>query len=225
MRELPQIRGSPDENGMGLPPFFAQLCAAMYGLWVDTKTGERFANELADQKIRVGAIIRVGNKCIAFTDAAGCAFGQKAIAEALPKLMERGVVKKFETLEDMAAAHSIPVQPLKETIEKFNKGVLAGRDEEWARYLQKNQKPLSPDPLYALRLKPKIHHCVGGLNINTNSQALDIMTDKPIPGLYAAGEVTGGVHGAIRLCSCATLDCLIFGRIAGQNASAEKNWG
>ncbi|HBJ74078.1 MAG TPA: hypothetical protein DDY86_00730, partial [Syntrophaceae bacterium] len=85
---------------------------------------------------------------------------------------------------------------MKETIEKWNKSVLAGKDEEWGRYLQKNKKPLGPGPWYALRLTPKIHHCMGGLNINTNAQALDVMTDKPIPGLYAAGEVTGGVHGA-----------------------------
>ncbi|MDP2852716.1 MAG: flavocytochrome c [Smithellaceae bacterium] len=216
--------GSPDEKGMGLSPFFAQLCAAMYGLWIDTKTGKRFVNELADRKIRADAIIRVGNKCIAFTDASGYAFGQKAIAEALPKLMERGVVKKYETIEEMAAAHNCPVEPLKEEIEKFNKGVLAGKDAEWGRYLQKNQKPLGPGPWYALRLTPKIHHCMGGVHMNVKAQAMDIMTDKPIPGLYAAGEVTGGVHGAVRLGSCATLDCLIFGRIAGQNAAKDKSW-
>ena len=60
--------------------------------------------------------------------------------------------------------------------------------------------------------------------LNTNAQALAVMTDKPIPGLYAAGEVTGGVHGAVRLGSCAVIDCLVFGRIAGKNAAAEKNW-
>ncbi len=217
--------GSPDEKGMGLSPFFAQLCAAMYGIWIDTKTGKRFVNELADRKIRADAIIRVGNKCIAMTDANGFAIGQKLIAESLPLLMERGVVKKYDTLEQMAAAYDCPIDPLKETIEKFNKGVAAGKDEEWGRYLQKNQKPLGPGPWYALRLTPKIHHCMGGVNINVKAQALDVMTDKPIPGLYAAGEATGGVHGAVRLGSCATLDCLIFGRIAGQNAAAEKNWG
>ncbi len=216
--------GSPDEKGMGLSPFFAQLCAAMYGLWVDTKTGKRFVNELADRKIRADAIIRVGNKCIAFTDAYGYSLGQKLIAESLPVLIERGVVKKYETLEAMAAAYECPIEPLKATIEKFNKGVLAGKDEEWNRYLQKNQKPLGPGPWYALKLTPKIHHCMGGVNINAKAQATDIMTDKPIPGLYAAGEFTGGVHGAVRLGSCATLDCLIFGRIAGQNAAAEKAW-
>ncbi len=216
--------GSPDEKGMGLSPFFAQLCAAMYGIWVDTKTGKRFINELADRKIRADAIIRVGNKCIAMTDAYGFSLGEKLIAESMPLLLERGVVKKYNTLEEMAAAYNCPIEPLKATIEKFNKGIAAGKDEEWNRYLQKNQKPLGPGPWYALRLTPKVHHTMGGVNINAKAQATDIMTDKPIPGLYAAGEVTGGVHGAVRLGSCATLDCLIFGRIAGQNAAAEKAW-
>lgn len=216
--------GSPDEKGMGLSPFFAQLCAAMYGLWIDTKTGKRFVNELADRKIRADAIIKAGNKCIAFTDAYGYSLGEKLIAESLPKLMERGVVKKYDTLEAMAAAYNCPLEPLKATIETFNRGVLAGKDEEWGRYLQKNQKPLGPGPYYALRLMPKVHHTMGGVNINTRAQAMDVGTDKPIPGLYAAGEVTGGVHGAVRLGSCATLDCLIFGRIAGQNAAKEKIW-
>jgi len=65
-----------------------------------------------------------------------------------------------------------------------------------------------------------VHHTMGGININAKAQAIDVMTDKPIAGLYVAGEVTGGV----RLGSCATRDCLIFGRIAGQNAAKEKIW-
>ena len=146
--------------------------------------------------------------------------GEKLIAESLLKLLERGVVKKYDTLEAMAAAYNCPLEPLKATIETFNKGVVAGKDEEWGRYLQKNQKPLGSGPYYALRLMPKVHHTMGGININAKAQAIDVMTDKPIAGLYVAGEVTGGV----RLGSCATRDCLIFGRIAGQNASKDKIW-
>ena len=216
--------GSPDEKGMGLAPFFAQLCCAMYGLWIDTKTGKRFVNELADRKIRADAIIKAGNKCIAFTDAGGYAIGQKLLGDIMVKIQERGAVKSYPTLEEMAAAYNCPIAPLKETIDRFNKGVAAGKDEEWARYLQKDQKPLTTGPYYALRLTPKVHHCMGGVNITRDGKATDILTDQPIPGLYAAGEVTGGVHGAVRLGSCATLDCLIFGRIAGLNAAKEKSW-
>ena len=59
---------------------------------------------------------------------------------------------------------------------------------------------------------------MGGLLINSEAQVLNL-SKKPIEGFYAAGEVTGGVHGASRLGSCAMIDCLVFGRIAGKNAT------
>lgn len=212
--------GSPDEKGFGLAAFFGQGCAAVYGLWIDSKTGRRFVNELADRKVRADAILRVGNQCVALCDE----YGTKMQKDAIPKFMERGIVKKYDTLEALAAAYSIPFGPMMEEINKYNDAVAKGKDEAWGRYLQKDAKPIGQAPFYAMRLMPKVHHCMGGLNINAKAQALDIMTDKPIPGLYAAGEATGGVHGAVRLGSCATLDCLIFGRIAGQNAVTEKKW-
>jgi len=212
--------GSPDEKGFGLAAFFGQGCAAVYGLWVDTKTGKRFVNELADRKVRADAILRVGNRCIAFCDENGTRL-QK---DAIPKFMERGIVKKYDTLEDLAKAYNVPFGPMMEEVKNYNEALVKGKDEAWGRYLWKDAKPIETAPFYAMRLTPKVHHCMGGININTNAQALDVMTDKPIPGLYAAGEVTGGVHGAVRLGSCAVIDCLVFGRIAGKNAAAEKNW-
>jgi succinate dehydrogenase/fumarate reductase flavoprotein subunit len=59
---------------------------------------------------------------------------------------------------------------------------------------------------------------MGGLQIDPKAQVLDL-NGQPIKGLYAAGEITGGVHGAVRLGSNATTDCIVFGRIAGQNAA------
>jgi len=72
-----------------------------------------------------------------------------------------------------------------------------------------------------MRLWPKVHHAMGGVQINAKAEVIDL-TQKPIRGFYAAGEVTGGVHGACRLGSCAIADCLVFGRIAGRNAAAER---
>jgi len=213
--------GSPDEKGFGLAAFFGQGCAATYGLWIDTKTGRRFVNELADRKVRADAILRVGNKCIAICDEDGT----KMQRDAIPKFIERGIVKKYDTLEALAAAYNVPLQPFLEEVKKYNEAVTKGKDEVWGRYIQKDAKPIGQPPFYAMRLMPKVHHCMGGVNINVKAQALDVMTDQPIPGLYAAGEVTGGVHGAVRLGSCAVVDCLTFGRIAGKNAAAEKNWG
>lgn len=212
--------GSPDEKGFGLAAFFGQGCAAIYGLWVDSKTGRRFVNELADRKVRADAILKVGNKCIAFCDENGTRL-QK---DAIPKFMERGIVKKYDTLEALAAAYDVPFGPMMEEVNKYNEALVKGKDEAWGRYLWKDAKPIATAPFYAMRLMPKVHHCMGGVNINAKAQALDVMTDKPIPGLYSAGEATGGVHGAVRLGSCAVIDCLVFGRIAGQNAVAEKAW-
>ena len=215
--------GSPDEKGFGIAAFFGQGCAAQYGLWLDTKTGKRFVNELADRKIRADAILRMGNKCIAICDEDAMKV-MKSMKMTIDTFIERGVVKKYNTWEDLAAAYSVPLGPMMDEIRKYNEALAKGKDEEWGRYLQKDAKPLGQAPFYAMRLMPKVHHCMGGININVKGQALDVSSDKPISGLYAAGEVTGGVHGAVRLGSCAVLDCLTFGRIAGQNAAAEKSW-
>ncbi len=215
---------SPDEKGFGLGPHFAQEAAAMYGVWINTKTGKRFISELANRKLRADKIMELGNKgekCIAIADENGASW----VKSKLPKLLESGVVKKYNTIEELAKAYNVPADALKQTIENYNKFVAQGKDDEFSRYMNKNAKPIATAPFYAMRLLPKIHYCMGGVNINTKSQALDITGDKPIPGLYAAGESVGGVHGAVRLGSNSTLACLVFGRIAGENAAKEKAWG
>ena len=65
---------------------------------------------------------------------------------------------------------------------------------------------------------------MGGIETALDGHAIDVKTDKPIIGLFAAGESTGGVHGAVRLGSCATLDCLVNGRICGAAAAKETPW-
>jgi succinate dehydrogenase/fumarate reductase flavoprotein subunit len=72
-----------------------------------------------------------------------------------------------------------------------------------------------------MRLWPKVHFTMGGAQINIRAQVINL-DQEPVNGLYAAGEVTGGVHGACRLGSCAITECFVFGRIAGMNAAAES---
>lgn len=81
---------------------------------------------------------------------------------------------------------------------------------------------LDEGPYYAIKVAPGVHHTMGGLKINTNTEVLDA-SGNVIPGLYAAGEVTGGVHGANRLGGNAVADIIVFGRIAGQQAAAYAN--
>jgi len=71
-------------------------------------------------------------------------------------------------------------------------------------------------PFYAARVWPKIHHTMGGVEIDGKAQVLDL-DGAVIHGLYAAGEITGGIHGGCRLGCVAIIDCLVFGRIAGKN--------
>jgi len=210
---------SADEKGMGIGYIFAIAAAFPYGFMVDPATGKRFINELADRKIRADAIIKIGHPAIGIADEEGV----KRTA-MLDKMLERGVVKKFPTWEALAAEYGIDMAGLKDTVEKYNAYLKKGADEEFGRPFQQDAKPVENPPFYAIRLWPKIHHCMGGIQINKKGQVINL-AQKPIKGFYGAGEVTGGVHGAVRLGSNAITDCVVFGRIAGQNASQEEPWG
>merc|ERR1719265_570488 len=74
------------------------------------------------------------------------------------------------------------------------------------------------EPFYVAIITPVIHYCMGGLEIDTDSAVLGPQ-GKAIPGLYAAGEVAGGVHGNNRLGGNSLLDCVVFGRVAGKAAA------
>lgn len=96
--------------------------------------------------------------------------------------------------------------------------VAAGKDELFGRPLDKRVELKAP--FYAMRFWPKLHYCMGGIAVNPRSEVLSTATLAPIPGLYAAGEVTGGVHGMDRLGGCSSVDCMVFGLEAGRNAAA-----
>ncbi|MBL7250532.1 flavocytochrome c [Alloalcanivorax marinus] len=216
---------SPDERGFGMAPHFVQGVTASYGLWVDTRTGKRFVNELADRKTRADAILAAGNKTIAFADAKGYGKGTMDTSQQrLGRMKRSGALMEYGSLEEMARAHDIPVSELKATVKAFNDSVDAGKDSEFGRYMAANVDKIDTPPYYVMRLSPKIHHTMGGCAINSRAQALDVLSNQPIPGLYVAGEASGGVHGASRLGSCAYADCLTFGRIAGRNAAAQERW-
>ncbi len=93
-----------------------------------------------------------------------------------------------------------------------------GEDKDFHRILKfNNGLNISKPPFYGVEVAPKIHHTMGGLLINTKAQVISSKTHQPIPGLYAGGEITGGVHGASRLGTVAVLDALTFGMVAGEN--------
>jgi flavocytochrome c len=205
---------SPDEKGFGVGPEFASYSAFPYGIMVNPKTGRRFVNELADRKMRSDAILQAGQACIGIADQEGV----KASGRPIERCLHKGVVKKFHRFDEIAEHYKIPSQPLKNTVEQFNAFVGQRVDKDFNKPILANAKPLEYPPYFCMRLWPKVHHTMGGVLINANAQVLDLSL-QPIKGLYAAGEVAGGIHGACRLGSCAIIDCLVFGRMAGRQAA------
>ena len=212
---------NPKEKGMGIGWTFTQSAAAEYGLWVNTK-GQRFVNELANRKVRADAIMveqANGKKCFAICNEPNVQPLKKQRPGFLEKMLERKIVEKYDSLEALAKDFNIPLDELKKTLAQVNESAKTKNDKPFGRYINNEFKPLTEGPWYAAITSPKVHHCMGGLLTNMKGQVLDIMDQEPIPGLYAAGEATGGIHGAVRLGSCAILDCLVNGRICGQEVA------
>lgn len=212
---------SPDEKGFGYVPQFCERLVGMAPM-VNPKTGKRFIKETGDRKVRADAIINFGYPVVILGDS--YAVQRQVVPKILEAAMKNGSVKKFDTLEELARAYEIPVGPFMEEIRHWNSMVLNGKDTDFDCLLLDGVKPTTEGPFYAARLWPRVHHTMGGLVTNLKSQVIN-QDYNPIDGLYAAGEVTGGIHGAVRLGSCAMADCLVNGRIAGQEAAKEKAWG
>ena len=212
---------SPDEKGFGHVPGFCERLVG-YGPMINPKTGKRFIKETGNRKERADAIILVGDPVIIMGDS--YAVPKQVFPNALQKGLENGAIKKFDTLEDLAKAYNMPVSVFLDEIKRWNAFVEKKKDDDFDCMIFKDAKPTVTAPFYAARLWPKVHHTMGGLVIDKNAQVVGFDL-KPVKGLYAAGEVTGGVHGAVRLGGVAMADCLVFGRIAGKNAAGEKAWG
>ena len=165
-----------------------------------------------------------GAHCYAVADAKGVEPMGISRPGLLQKMLDRGCVKQYETLEALAAGEKINIAGLRKSVEEWNSAVKSGTDAHFKRYVNKKAQPMGTGPWYISTMVPKVHHCMGGIYTDMQARALDISTDEPIPGLFAAGEATGGVHGAVRLGSCAVTDCLVYGRIAGRTAAQNESW-
>lgn len=135
---------------------------------------------------------------------------------AIEKYHKAGYLTEAKTLEELATSLGVDASQLEATVTAYNGYVAAGKDDEMGRTSMATA--LDKAPYYALEVGPAVHHTMGGLKINTNAQVMTA-TDEIIEGLFAAGEVTGGVHGANRLGGNAMADIITYGRIAGENAA------
>lgn len=143
---------------------------------------------------------------------------EKVYEAEIARCYDQGVLVKG-TLEDCAAFFDIPLENLKATIRRYNTGAEAGKDPDFGRTDQ--LAPIQEGPYMMFSAVVSVHHTMGGVQIDTEARVLG-KEGKPIPGLYAAGEVTGGIHGANRLGSCSMPDTVTFGRIAARSALADR---
>ena len=130
--------------------------------------------------------------------------------------IKKGYTVTGATYEELGKAMGVDAAAFAETMDKWNGYVEAKNDPDFGRTSFAN--PLNTAPYYAVKVTAGVHHTMGGLKINANTEVLN-EKGEVIPGLFAAGEVTGGVHGANRLGGNAVADFTVFGRIAGAAAS------
>ncbi len=137
-------------------------------------------------------------------------------------MIDLGRVVAADTLDELAAKLKMPVENLKASIDNYN-AVVRGEKKDPLGFLANNKadRQMTEGPWYACQKVPTVHHTMGGLQINKHAQVLDV-NGKVIPGLYAAGETTGGIHGSNRLGGNAIADIMVFGRTAGTSAAQGK---
>lgn len=213
---------SPEETGFGLAPLFVEP-AVGYGPMIDPATGKRFVQETGNRKVRADAIVAIGHPTLIYTsvkNAENKIIGKNMTPELFERSVKNGVVKKVNSLKELAETYKIPYDELKKTNDKFDGYIKAQKDPDFNCMMFKDAVPNGDGPYYVCRLWPRVHHCMGGLVISDKAQVKNAH-GKVIPGLYAAGEITGGVHGMVRLGTVAVADCIIFGRTAARTAAGK----
>lgn len=213
-------------NGTLYRPAFPCTDEQPLGMMIDPATGKRFVSESADRV----AIFHAASKVLASNGRRmplsildGDAYELVENKHRMEKNAGAGYVTKHDSLEDLAEHYKIPLDALKATIEEYNAMAEKGEDTAFkADFAKTKNNKVDKPPYYAVMVKPNLTYSLAGALITPKAEVVSVLDDAPIPGLYAAGEATSGVHGAMRLGGCAILDCCVFGMLAGRNVMAKK---
>ncbi|MGZ9586437.1 flavocytochrome c [Paenibacillus marinisediminis] len=175
--------------------------------------GKRFTNELDTRDNVTAAINKLPEKSAYLVFDSGV----KSRVKAIEQYEKMGFVLQGETLEALAKEMKVPADQLKTTVDTWNGAVKNKNDAEFGRKTGMDND-LSGAPYYAIKIAPGIHYTMGGVKINPNTEVLT-KDGKAIPGLFAAGEVTGGLHGQNRIGGNSVGDIIVFGRQAGAKSA------
>lgn len=178
------------------------------------REGKRFGSEMATRDVMSAAVLdQTGDTAYLLFDQ-----GVRESLKAIEGYAKQGLLTEGATVAELAEKLSMPADVLEATVNTYNEYQAAGNDPEFGRKGSEMPRAIATGPFYAVEVGPAIHHTMGGLKINTNAEVLN-NAGAVIPGLYAAGEVTGGIHGNNRLGGNAVADITVFGKIAGANAT------
>lgn len=174
--------------------------------------GERFIDEVGTRDVVSAAeIAQPGSYSWLIVDQA-----MVDASSVIQGYIKKGYTKTGATYEELAKELDVDPAAFANTMETWNSYVEAKNDPDFGRTSFAN--PLNNGPYYAIKVTAGVHHTMGGVTINSATEVLK-EDGTVIPGLFAAGEVTGGVHGANRLGGTAVADFVVFGRIAGESAA------
>jgi len=192
-----------------------------YGLMVDA-AGERLTDEGNPNKLgRIAYKSKNKNE----GKAPVCLFDQTGFDLISDKqrrdtALQAGALKKFDSIEQLSNEFKLPIATLQKTISDYHSVIDAKKDEQFMKMLdQLNGAAIKKAPFYAVKVEPELNYTTGGIRIDKEARVLKLADETPFNGLFAAGEVTGGIHGAQILEGLNTLDCGVFGIIAGEQAS------
>ncbi|SNY62448.1 flavocytochrome c [Enterobacter sp. CC120223-11] len=178
-----------------------------------SQQGERFYNEMSTRDKVSAAIIALPEHFayIVFDEHV------RAKNKAADEYIAKGLVVSASSPRELAAKLGMDEHTFLATLERYNGFVEKQHDDDFGRTTAL-RAPINEGPFHAIQIAPGVHHTMGGVTINTNTEVLNA-EHQVIPGAYAAGEVVGGIHGGNRIGGNAVADIIIFGTLAGHQAA------
>lgn len=213
---------NPESGALDAATLYA-LRLRRQGAIVVSSAGQRFVDEAAPHDTISHASVVSGARptYTVFNEAMLASESEEQTDAEIADALARGRIRRAATLSALGSALGIPDHALAATVERFTGFLSAGSDADFARPLTSAMLPLANGPFYAIRHWPAVHFTSGGLRIDPRARVIDIW-GVPIPRLYAAGEITGGIHGINRVGGNSTAAPIVFGRIAGAEAAAQQ---
>ena len=204
----------PDEPNAKVKFLAAEALRGVGGILIDAK-GNRFCNELGTRDYVTDCMNKGhGPFRLVLNSKAS-----KEIEWHCKHYKGRGVMKGL-TGKQLCQEIGVTTSKLSDTFNKYNADAGKGHPDGYGKKFFPNVPYNVNDNFHVAIVTPVIHYCMGGLKIDTDAR-VQTPQGANIEGLYAAGEVAGGVHGRNRLGGNSLLDCVVFGRVAGQTATKD----